>query len=143
MKPLGSVGVHVLPPSNDALTAHPKLKFQSLAPVRRFLALRGFAAIGVSFCAVVSRLTSSVNTDGAGLRAKLGRAAGVTGDSPQARSDRPTMENARRTMLARIGRLRHGGRGNMPPGERAASVSGRDTHHFGLALESDAESCLP
>src|SRR5690349_19680802 len=62
--PLGSVGVHVFPPSNVALTAQPSLKFQSLAPVRRLLEFRGFAAIGVSFCAVVSRLTSTTNTDG-------------------------------------------------------------------------------
>src|SRR4029077_5397134 len=62
MKPSGSVGVHVLPPSNDALTAQPSLKFQSFAPVMRLLALSGFTAIGVSFWAVVSGLRLTVHT---------------------------------------------------------------------------------
>src|SRR5439155_10307712 len=56
MKPLGSVGVHVLPPSNVALTPQPSLKFQSLLPVIMLLGFAGLTASGVSFWAVVSRL---------------------------------------------------------------------------------------
>src|SRR6266851_9152633 len=57
MKPFGKVGVHVFPPSNDALTPQPSLKFQSLFPVIMLAGLTGLNARGVSFWAVVSRLT--------------------------------------------------------------------------------------
>src|SRR2546425_4939001 len=61
MNPFGRVGVHVLPPSKVAFTAQPSLKFQSLAPVIQLLGLSGFTASGVSFCAVVSWLTSTTS----------------------------------------------------------------------------------
>src|SRR2546426_10668887 len=61
MNPLGSVGVQVRPPSKLAFTAQPSLKFQSFAPVIQLLGLSGFTASGVSFCAVVSWLTSTTS----------------------------------------------------------------------------------
>src|SRR5256885_13437283 len=61
MNPFGSVGVHVLPPSKLAFTAQPSLKFQSLAPVIQLFGLSGLTASGVSFCAVVSWLTSTTS----------------------------------------------------------------------------------
>src|SRR6266508_1931535 len=70
MNPLGRVGVHVLPPSKVALTPQPSLYFQSLLPVIKLLGVAGLTASGVSFCAVVSRLTLTTRA-GALLRAVL------------------------------------------------------------------------
>src|SRR3989442_1174680 len=89
MKPLGSVGVHVLPPSNVALTPQPSLKFQSLLPVIMLLGFAGLTASGVSFCAVVSRLTLTTVTDPAPRALKLGVPRVVMGASRQAASARP------------------------------------------------------
>src|SRR5256886_17062838 len=88
MNPLGSVAVHVWPPSNEAFTAQPSLKFQSLAPVIRLLGLSGLTAIGVSFWVAVSRLTSPATT--AGPRARVAK-AGLTavGAGMSLRSPRP------------------------------------------------------
>src|SRR2546425_7400621 len=72
MKPLGSVGVHVLPPSNVALTPQPSLKFQSLLPVIMLLGLAGLTASGVSFWAVVSRLTLTTRAELEPRALKLG-----------------------------------------------------------------------
>src|SRR5712691_7237314 len=91
MNPLGSVGVQVRPPSKLAFTAQPSLKFQSFAPVIQLSGFCGLTASGVSFCAVVSWLTSTTScTCGVVLLAlaKLGApgAAGGVGGSAQATS---------------------------------------------------------
>src|SRR5437870_10328970 len=86
MKPFGSVGDQVRPPSKLTLYAQPSFKLKSLAPVRMLFALRGLTAIGVSSWAAVSRLTSVTNTAGPRpAAAKLGRAGAVgAGASAQA-----------------------------------------------------------
>src|SRR6266550_5365117 len=86
MKPFGSVGDQVRPPSKLTLYAQPSFRLKSLAPVRMLFASRGLTAIGVSSWAAVSRLTSVTNRDGPGPRAaKLGRAGAVgTGASAHA-----------------------------------------------------------
>src|SRR5438094_10304 len=107
MKPLGNVGVQVRPPSKVALTAQPSLKFQSLAPVIQLSGSSGFTASGVSFCAVVSWLTSTTScTCGARVltAAKLGAlvaagGGGGVGGSLQATSATAATESATRTLL--------------------------------------------
>src|SRR6266849_10704069 len=89
MKPFGKVGVHVFPPSNDALTPQPSLKFQSLFPVIMLLGFTGLTASGVSFWAVVSRLTLTTKTDPLPRALKLGVPRVVMGASRQAASARP------------------------------------------------------
>src|SRR2546429_419610 len=58
MKPFGSVGDQVRPPSKLTLYAQPSFKLKSLAPVRMLFALRGLTAIALSSWAAVSRRTS-------------------------------------------------------------------------------------
>src|SRR6185295_12105803 len=89
MNPLGSVGVQVLPPSNVAFTAQPSLWFQSLAPVIMFSGLAGLTAMGVSFWAVVSRLTLTTVAEPAPRALKLGVPSVVMGASRHAASSRP------------------------------------------------------
>src|SRR5947199_2194106 len=89
MKPFGSVGDQVRPPSKLTLYAQPSFRLKSLAPVRMLLVLRGLTAIGVSSWAATSRLTSVTNT--AGPRrpvAKLGR-GGAVGAGGSAHAARP------------------------------------------------------
>src|SRR6266699_3824612 len=85
------------------------------------LALRGFTATGVSFWAVVSRLTSTTKIDGPlELAAKLrDRGAVVTGLSAT-QAAMPSPASGRRTSRrARMGSLlARGTRGNMPRGAR-------------------------
>src|SRR5947208_7266311 len=104
MNPLGSVGVQVRPPSKLALTAQPSLKFQSFAPVTQLSGFSGFTASGVSFCAVVSWLTSTTScTCGVVLLtlARLGApgAAGGVGGSLHATRTSAVTERATRTLL--------------------------------------------
>src|SRR2546427_1986108 len=89
MKPLGRVGVQFLPPSNVALTPQPSLKFQSLLPVIMLLGFAGLTARGVSFWAVVSRLTFTTRTDPLPRALKLGVPRVVMGASRQAGKSRP------------------------------------------------------
>src|SRR5256885_13157785 len=108
MNPFGSVAVHVWPPSNEAFTAHPSLKFQSLAPVIRLLGLSGLTAIGVSFWAVVSRLTSTATTAGPRARvAKAGPTAVGAGASGQATRPSPGANNWARLTIRVIAYLPH------------------------------------
>src|SRR2546423_9791419 len=129
MNPFGSVAVQVRPPSNVAFTAQPSLKFQSLAPVIQLLGLSGFRASGVSFCAVVSWLTSTTSCT-CGERvltaAKLGAlvaagGGGGVGGSLQATNATAATESATRTMLD-MGPSRRGEDANMTPVSRARKI---------------------
>src|SRR5437867_9443772 len=128
MNPFGRVGVHVLPPSKVAFTAQPSLKFQSLAPVIQLLGLSGFTASGVSFCAVVSWLTSTTSCTcgelvltAAKLGALVAAGGGGVGCSLQATSVTAATESATRTLLD-MGCSRRGKRPICPLPRRAASL---------------------
>src|SRR6266581_8678413 len=89
---------------------------------------RGFTATGVSFWAVVSRLTSTTKLDGVlAAAAKLGRSGAVpTGDSgTQAATPSQAAQWARWYRLVRMGddTSRRGTSGNMP----ATSGDGQGT----------------
>src|SRR5436309_11553744 len=117
MNPSGSVGVQVRPPSKVAFTAQPSLKFQSLAPVIQLLGLSGFTASGVSFCAVVSWLTSTTSCTcgelvltAAKLGALVAAGGGGVGGSLQATSATAATESVTRTLLDRARSHRGQGR---------------------------------
>src|SRR2546426_11764691 len=117
MNPLGSVGVQVRPPSKLAFTAQPSLKFQSFAPVIQLLGLSGFTASGVSFCAVVSWLTSTTSCTcgelvltAAKLGALVAAGGGGVGGSLHATPATAGTERATRTGLGKGGPLKENAR---------------------------------
>src|SRR5712691_3546967 len=105
MKPSGSVGVQVRPPSKLAFTAQPSLKFQSFAPVIQLSGFCGLIASGVSFCAVVSWLTSTTSCTWGDpappVFARLGALdpRGGVGGSPQATRTTAVAARTMRTLL--------------------------------------------
>src|SRR5207253_6304208 len=75
-----------------------------------------------------------------------GRNWGGPPESPETRRRPGATDRRGRTRDARCSHAladsATGGGGICRPGNEPPGVSGRDTHHFGLVLESDAESCL-